>query len=98
MPKMMSPRPRIILILVVSLAIVIFASSLSYLLAKSAPASDILAQRPPLNSNQPPPPPPDRGAPGQQSDSGTRGPCGNTELPLKPLVPVTNKDWWKESI
>ena len=93
MLKMMSPRPQIIHTFVIIWAIVILASILSHLLAKSAPASDILAQRPPLNSNQPPPPPPDRGAPGQQSDSGTRGPCENTKIALKPLLPLTDGDY-----
>lgn len=81
---MMSPRPQIILAFVVSLAIVILASSFTHLHAQSAPTSDILAQRPPLSSivfNQPPPPP-DKGAPGKQSDSGTRGPCGSEEESL----------------
>ncbi|HEY9834995.1 MAG TPA: DUF928 domain-containing protein [Stenomitos sp.] len=95
---MMSPRPQIILAFVVSLALVILASSFTHLHAQSDPTSDILAQHPPLSSlvfNQPSTPP-DKGAPGQQSDSGTRGPCDSEEesltaTELVALIPAIEK-------
>lgn len=88
----MSLRLPIILTVVVSLAIVILTNNLTYSHAKSTSANNVYAQRPPLNFN-PPPPPPDRGAPSQQRDSGTRGPCENTEIDLRPLLPVTDGDF-----
>ncbi|MEQ9370672.1 MAG: DUF928 domain-containing protein [Coleofasciculus chthonoplastes F3-SA18-01] len=57
----------------------------------------IIAQRSPLDAlifNQPPPPP-DKDTPGQQSDSGTRGPCdaqpSQTDNELVAIVPAIEK-------
>lgn len=57
----------------------------------------IIAQKSPLDAlifNQPPPPP-DKDTPGQQSDSGTRGPCdaqpSQTDNELVALIPAIEK-------
>ncbi len=96
---MMLSRLKRILAFALSLAIVIFASSLTPLPTKSAPTNNLLAQSSALGSivfNQPPTPP-DKGAPGEQSDSGTRRPCDSSEnsnqllSELVALVPAIKK-------